>query len=216
MRGVNIGLGASIAALLMLFGSGAEAQSYSAHISGAWLGGGPCHYDSRSNGLAVGLGAKFAGGGGVFLGGGADLLVAPIGSVECLSYQPLAEFEGETVAIRGSTDHDPSFRARIESGLTVRRLHTELVAGVGMIGLRTSYPDGTWYSRELTLQPWFGAAATLLSPDAPFGLRMEVGRHRVPFRYYREAGGPSVDRSLWHTMYLIGLTISLGGGRSAS
>lgn len=216
MRGVSTGLGASVAALLTLFGSGAEAQSYSAHISGAWLGGGPCHYDSRSSGLAVGVGAKVVGGGDSFLGGAADLLVAPIGSVECLSYLPLAEFEGETVEVRGSTDHDPSFRARIESGVTLRPLRTQLVAGVGLIGLRTSYPTGTWYSRELTLQPWFGATATWLSPDAPFGLRMEVGRHRVPFRYYRDGGAPAVDRSLWHTMYLIGLAIRLGGARSAS
>lgn len=198
--------------LLLSCASIAQAQVVTADISSVWLGGGSCHFDSRSSGLSVGVAA--AGSGTWFVGGAAGVIVAPIGSVDCLSYMPLAEFEGRVVEVRGSTEHDPSGRARIEAGVRLSAIDSELVAGVGFVGMRTWYPAGTWYSRELSLQPWLGIAALVLSPESPFGIRVEMGRHRTPFRYYWAEGGMAAHRSLWHNIYSVGLAIRLHGGKS--
>ncbi|MGD8280637.1 MAG: hypothetical protein PVF69_05750, partial [Gemmatimonadota bacterium] len=133
--------------------------------------------------------------------GALDLLLNGYGCLD-IGYQ--TTYDGQLVDIRGSQSWGRA-RAALGHTLDVGGIHSSLTVGAGLIPAMVdrARSDDT----DLSWQPWYGGALTVQVPDSRIGIELELGRHRVPQRYYAENSDVVVaEIRHWEPFTRLGIT----------
>jgi hypothetical protein len=168
-----------------------------------------------AHGLAGGVALRSLG--RTFVQGSLDLIAAS--DPPCTSPAEVTSYHGTTVFVNGVPRLRSSLRVGAWAGreLEMGGLLFEPVLGAGFTRVRTLYVgerewQGTW-------QPWTAARLTIRGVRSGIGARIEVGRNRLPKRYYVPGvvPGPTTDvgeavRSfhVWSTTAEFGLAVPWG------
>lgn len=146
----------------------------------AWYGDAKCSLFSRERGLTVGAEARTR---GPWIASGAIDLLLGGWTYSCLDIGIQTMYDGQQVDIIGS--HSWA-RARVAVGraLDIAGIRATLSAGAGLIP--TSMDRARSDDTDLSWQPWYGGTLAVGIPGSRIGLEFELGRHRVPQRYYAE------------------------------
>lgn len=156
--------------------------------------------------------------GQTFVQGSLDLLGA--GDPRCTFPPHLTRYQGADVFISGTPRLRFSLRtgAWVGRGLEMGGLLFEPALGAGFTRVRTLYLSGFDQKRR-TWQPWTAARLTVRGQRSGIGARIEVGRNRLPKRYYvpgpvPSRGEPFHSFHAWNTITEFGIAVRPSRPRS--
>ena len=152
--------------------------------------------------LVVGMAASRPG--PLVLAASLDLFVAPLLGVTDEGRGTV--YNGEVVAISGRSypAGTPRAAAHLGSAFGVGGWTAKTSVGLGAVVTSTDFGSA---GRRYSLQPWYGLAIGL-GPRDGLGIQLEIGRHKVPSRYYRE-GFLLRDFEVSQRMVRLGVAIPL-------
>jgi hypothetical protein len=133
--------------------------------------------------LSVGLGVRT--GTTWLVSGELDLLVSQ--EVICELSLPTAQYNGESVTVWGFTNFAlaPQITGRVGRRLDLSQGSLTPGLALGLLRASTNFTTGTAESWTL----WYGSWLAYQPGAARVTIQLDVGRHRVPRRYYAFPGG---------------------------